>query len=288
MKTVALIICVVIAANTAWCEADEKPEPTIETLVSQLKHEEWRKRVIAVDRLGLMGTQAKEALPAIKSVIKESAASDMRYSAGIAIARIGGISELLELNVSTNSAMRAASLYGLTHFAQSRMKKHRDAAYVYDRKRPPGITPPFSMDGYTSTISNDADLQKGLTALAKGLADKNAEVSTVAAHELLNFCQNVSNPISSRFDSLANPSLSLLGEHILDCIITALSNPEADVKRCAAEMLSRFDSITIDVKDALTKLAADSDSGARQAAANTLKHFEKKEKANKALDSDKK
>ena len=126
------------------------------------------------------------------------------------------------------------------------------------------------------------------SSLAKGLADKNAEVSTVAAHELLNFCQNVSNPISSRFDSLANPSLSLLGEHILDCIITALSNPEADVKRCAAEMLSRFDSITIDVKDALTKLAADSDSGARQAAANTLKHFEKKEKANKALDSDKK
>ncbi len=292
MKVTLLLLLALFATAPAWCEAEDVPPvtgtQTVSALVLRLQDATWHERIKIIDQLGLMGAQAKEALPAIRSIVERSPDSDMRYSAGNALARIGGLTELLELQASTNSGMQCASLFGLNHFAQSRIEKHRDAAYIYDRNKPTGISPPFAMDSYKSTIRNDADLQKSLSALAKGLTDKNAEISIVAAHELLNFCQNVSSPIGSRSASLENPTLALLDGHILPSIIKALSSPEPHVKRCSAEMLSRFDSIAADTKTALKAAADDSDSGVRSAATNTLKHFYEKGTANKAIDSDKK
>jgi hypothetical protein len=193
-----------------------------------------------------------------------------------------------EFEEATDSKTRCAAIGPVNSFAQAKIKAHRDGALVYDRNFRPATGPPFDMNTYSRMVSNDAELKDALLLLVTGISHDDGPTAVASAHAMLNFCQNAKAPISSRFDSLQNPTLSLVGDDVLPLIVSSFTSSEADVRRCAAEILVCFDAIPADAKKALKKATGDSDSSVRSAAVSALEHFDKRGGANKAIDNDKK
>jgi hypothetical protein len=255
-------------------------------LVSQLEAPEAKKRQNAFGQLGGMGAEVKLiALPGIKKFLRENPEAGVHsYDAGLAVYRIGGLSELLRLNGSGNLNMRLASLHGLNELAQDRIRKHRQTAKVGPVSHALGQH--FSFGIYRRALEGDIELQTALLLLAKALLQEEDKVATTSAGELLNLCQNVSLRVMSLENgkrvSFRDPTLEILHEYILPSIKAALSNPKSksEVRQHAVDMISRFDSTAFEVKDILNQMADDSDIRVREHVVYALKQVEKTEKAN--------